>query len=260
MTKTLRVLWKYSTNSLQQVTTNKSIFLIFFVSKLIRYGMFIAFLYYLFNGVSTIGGFDRGQMLLFYLVFNVIDTAAQLLFREVYRFRPLIVTGGLDLILTKPLNPLIRVLLGGPDVIDMGMLLIIIAATAYVAQTYFHPNLIQIMLFIILVINSLIIAAAFHIVVLSLGILTSSVDHLIMIYRDLSSLMRIPVDIFVTPLRIVLTFVIPIGIMFTFPAKVLFGLLSWQNILLSFAFGIISMVLALRIWQNSLKQYQSASS
>lgn len=258
--KTLKVLWRYSTNSLQQVSTNKSIFLIFFISKLVRYGMFVIFLYYLFNGVSTIGGFDRGQMLLFYLVFNVIDTAAQLLFREVYRFRPLIVTGGLDLILTKPLNPLIRVLLGGPDVIDMGMLLIIICVTAYVSQMYFHPNLSQILLFTVLVINSLVIAAAFHILVLSLGIVTTSVDHLIMIYRDLTSLMRIPVDIFVTPLRLVLTFIIPIGIMFTFPAKVLFGLLSWQNIALSFVFGILSITVSLKIWSESLKQYQSASS
>jgi len=258
--KTLKIIWKYSLNSLQMVSTNKSIFLIFFVSKLVRYGTFLAFLYFLFNGVDSIGGFNRGQMLLFYLVFNVIDTTAQLLFREVYRFRPLIVTGGLDLILTKPINPLIRVLLGGPDLIDLGLLLIIVVATVYVTQLYFSPSFSEILLFILLIINSLVIAAAFHIVVLSLGILSTSVDHLIMIYRDLTSLMRIPVDIFASPLRIVLTFIIPIGIMFTFPAKVLFGLLNWQNVLVSFIFGALSFWVALNLWKNSLRQYQSASS
>ncbi len=250
----------FSRNALQQASTNRTIFLIFFISKLIRYGMFLSFLYFLFNGVNTIGGFNRGQMLLFYLVFNVIDTAAQLMFREVYRFRPLVVSGGLDLVLTKPFNPLMRVLFGGPDVIDLGMLAIIIAVTAYVANTYFHPNIFQVLLFIFMVVNSLIIAAAFHIAVLSLGILTTSVDHLIMIYRDLTSLMRIPVDIFVTPLRLLLTFVIPVGIMFTFPAKVLFGLINWPNILLSFMFGMISLFVALRFWSFALKGYQSASS
>ena len=45
------------------------------------------------------------QMLVFYLCFNIVDTIGQLLFREVYRFRSLIVTGGLDMVLVKPLNP-----------------------------------------------------------------------------------------------------------------------------------------------------------
>ncbi len=258
--RNLKVLFMFSKNALQQASTNRTIFVIFFVSKLIRYGMFLSFLYFLFNGVNSIGGFNRGQMLLFYLVFNVIDTAAQLMFREVYRFRPLIVSGGLDLVLTKPFNPLMRVLFGGPDIIDLGMLAIIIAITAYVANTYFHPNVLEVFLFIFMVINSLVIAAAFHIVVLSLGILTTSVDHLIMIYRDLTSLMRIPVDIFVTPLRLFLTFVIPVGIMFTFPAKVLFGFINWQNILLSFIFGMVSLFVALKSWNFALKGYQSASS
>ena len=258
--KTLRIIFRFSINSLQQALSNVPVFLLFFFSKLIRYGLFLFFLILLFNGVSTVVGYSREQMLIFYLIFNLIDTTAQLLFREVYRFRSLIVSGGFDAVLTKPFSPIIRSLLGGPDFIDFGVLIIIVVATIYIANTYIHPSWLQTVLFFAMVANSLLISTAFHILVLGIGIITFSVDHLVMIYRDLSALMRIPVDMFTNPVRSILTFVVPVGIMFTFPAKVLFGLLSWQMVILSFIFGGLSLYLSLKFWKYSLRQYQSASS
>ena len=258
--KTLKVILRYSANSLEQVLSNIPVFLLFFFSKLVRYGLFFFFLTLLFNGVTSVMGYSREQMLMFYLIFNLIDTTAQLMFREVYRFRPLIVSGGFDAVLTKPFSPIIRSLFGGPDFIDLGVLIVIIWTTIYVANTYIHPSWLQTILFLAMVINSLLLAAAFHILVLGIGIITFSVDHLVMIFRDLTALMRIPVDVFTNPLRSILTFVLPVGIMFTFPAKVLFGLLSWQLVILSFVFGSFSLYLSLKFWHYSLRQYQGASS
>lgn len=205
-------------------------------------------------------GYSRQQMLMFYLIYNLIDTTAQMMFREVYRFRPLIVFGGFDAVLTKPFSPIIRSLFGGPDFIDLGVLIIIVGTMIHVANTYIHPSWPQIILFSAMVINSLLISAALHILILGIGIITFSVDHLVMVYRDLTALMRIPVDMFTNPVRSILTFVVPVGIMFTFPAKVLFGLLSWQMVILSFIFGGLSLYLSLKFWHYSLRQYQSASS
>lgn len=258
--KELKVIIKYSNNSFQQTFSNLPIFSIFLISKIIRYFMFAFFLYSLFSGIAVLGGYTRPQILIFYLIFNLIDTTSQLLFREVYRFRALVVSGGLDLVLAKPMNPLIRCLLGGPDFIDTGMLILIVVACVYVTLTSIHPSLQSVLLFIAMLANALLISAAFHISVLALGIITFSVDHLIMIYRDLAALARIPIDLITNPLRTILTFVIPIGIMFTFPAKVLFGLLTWQTTLVSLIFGITSFYLSLRLWKYSLRQYQSAGS
>ncbi len=239
---------------------NLPMVMIFFVSKLLRYGLFLVFLFLLMNGVKNLGGYTREQIIIFYLIFNIIDTLGQLLFREVYYFRPLVISGNFDMVLTKPFNPLIRVLLGGPDLMDTGVFVILIGMLVYTLSNFVRLDSFLIFYFVLMIINSLLITTAFHISVLAIGILTLSVDHLIMIYRDLSSLMRIPVDIFTNPLRTLLTFIIPIGIMFTFPAKVLFGLLSWQLILISFLFGVVSLFLSLKFWNYSLRQYQSASS
>jgi ABC-2 type transport system permease protein len=111
-----------------------------------------------------------------------------------------------------------------------------------------------------LVINSLMISTAFHVVVLALGVMTTSVDNLIMVYRDLTSLVRVPVDFYTQPLRGIITFVIPLGVMFTFPAKALLGLLSTQTIIISFMCGSIALFLSVKFWNYSLKHYQSAGS
>ena len=258
--KSLRIILIYYTNALQKQLVNLPIVTMFILSKLIRYGMFLVFLFLLMSGVKNIGGYSREQMVIFYLAFNIIDTTSQLLFREVYFFRPLIISGNFDMVLTKPFNPLIRVLLGGPDFIDAGILIILIGTLVFFMRNLAGLNGSALFYFCLMILNSLLIAAALHIVVLGIGILTLSVDHLVMIYRDITSLVRIPVDLFTNPLRSIITFVIPVGIMFTFPVKSLLGLLSWEMMVVSFAIGIGGLFLAFRFWKYSLTQYQSASS
>ncbi|MEK7163911.1 MAG: ABC-2 family transporter protein [Patescibacteria group bacterium] len=258
--KEIKLIYRYFSNSLQQAIFNIPIFSIFLVSKVIRVALFAVFIYFMLSGLSNIGGYSRDQMIIFYLIFNLIDTSAQLLFREVYRFRPLLISGGFDMVLVKPFNPLIRVMVGGPDFIDFAMLIILLSTISYYIVFVTKIEILSFIPFLLLIVNSLIIAAAFHIFVLAIGILTLSVDHLVMIYRDLTALARIPIDVYTQPVRSLLTFIIPIGIMFTFPAKALFGLLNWQLILTSFVFGLVSLFLSLKFWNYSLKYYQSASS
>lgn len=258
--KELKILARYTTNSFQLVFTGTGIFIFFLISKLLRIGLFLGFLTFLLKGTNGVGGFNPAQMIFFYLSFNLIDTLAQLLFREVYRFRALVISGGLDQILVKPVHPLIRVLLGGPDVIDLAMMVLLTGFTVWYAQSNFHPGLQQWLLYILLAINGIIISAAFHITVLGLGVITTSVDHLVMIYRDLTSLMRIPVDLYIEPVRTLLTFLIPLGIMLTFPPKALLNLLSWQMVLLALLISSLAFFLAMKFWNYSLRHYQSASS
>jgi ABC-2 type transport system permease protein len=257
--KELRIIKIYFSNSLQQNLSNMIVFWMFFMSKLIRYGLFLFFIFLMTSQMKFLGGYSPLQMLVFYLCFNIVDTIGQLLFREVYRFRSLVVTGGLDMVLVKPLNPLIRVLVGGPDFIDLGVLLIILVVFG-VTLLLLQPSMIMLLGFVVLLVNSLLISGAFHILVLSLGVLTTSVDHLIMVYRDMTGLVRVPVDFYTQPLRFLITFIIPLGIMYTFPAQALMGFLSIKTIILSLVGGSLSLFLSIKFWNYSLKHYQSASS
>lgn len=239
--------------------SNKGAFFIFLTGKVIRFFFFVMFLLFFVQGVGGVVGYDTQQMLFIFLTFNLIDVIGQFLFREVYRFRPLLVSGDFDLILAKPTNALFRVLMGGTDVIDLVTIPPLLLAIVFVGARL-NPTPTDIALYILLVINGLIIATAFHIAVIAMGILTMEIDHSIMIFRDMLNLGRFPVEIYRQPLRAVLTFLIPVGIMITLPSRAFMGLASPVGVAASFIVAALSMFVALKFWNRALKSYTSASS
>ncbi len=248
-----------SRNSFLAVFNQRIALSIFLIGKLLRFFFFFAFIIFLLKGTKSLAGYNLNQTLLFFLTFNLIDTVSQFLFREVYRFRPLIVSGGFDLVLSKPVNALFRSLMGGADVIDLITIIPLTIATFYVASLL-NPSVLHTTFYILLLLNGLIIASAFHIFVLGLGIVTLEIDHTIMIYRDLSALGRFPIDIYKEPLRGIITFLIPIGVMVSFPAKAIMGLMSPAGVVWSLVFGVLILLLSFRFWNFALKKYTSASS
>lgn len=258
--RTLRILWIYTINSFQEQLANKTTAVLFLFAKILRIGLFVIFLTFLFQGTKTILGYTKEQMIFFYLSFHLIDTLGQVLFREVYRFRRLVVSGDLDLVLLKPMSPLVRLMFGGPDLLDFIIFIFMSAVVGWYGMSFISQNPIFWLLYLGLVLNGVVITAAFYIFVLGLGIISTSVDHLVMIYRDMTAMMRVPVDIYIEPLRSMLTFVIPLGVMITFPAKALMGFLSPGLFGLALLCSAIFIYLSFRFWKYSIKQYQSASS
>ena len=255
------VLWtKLTVNSFLISLTSRLSALLFLIGKLLRFAFFGVFLIVLFSKTQFIANYTLLQGLFFFLTFNLIDTATQLFFREVYRFRQLVVSGDFDLVLVKPMNPLFRALAGGADPLDLLMLIPYVWALLYVGSKIGQVTLLHIGAYVILLINGFLIATGFHILVLALAIVTTEIDHAIMIYRDVTSMGRLPIDIYREPLKSLLTFVIPVGVMMTFPAKALFGLLSPSFIAISLMVGGLFFLFSIRIWKYALTKYASASS
>lgn len=254
-----KIWWMMSRNAFLVTASKKRVIFIFLFTKILRFVFFFGFLYYLLQSTRTLAGYTQLQAIFFFLTFNVVDVIPQFLFREVYRFRPQIISGDFDLALVKPVNALFRVLMGGADIIDLILLVPLIIITFYVGSLL-GPTGAQVLLYFILILNALIIATAFHIAVLSLGIITFEIDHTILIYRDLTNLGRLPIDIYRQPLQGFLTYLVPVGMMITFPAKALMGLLSPWSALASLFFALIAIILSLRFWKFALKKYSSASS
>lgn len=258
MKKYLKVWLMMSKNSFLAVLSNKTVFLIFFFGKIMRFSFFALFLVFLVHGVDKVAGYGINEIIFFFLTFNLVDIIAQFLFREVYRFRQKVVSGDLDLILVNPLNSLFRVLMGGADFIDMIMIPPLLYAIFYFGIKL-SPSPVQVFYYFLLIVNGLLIATAFHIAVVSMAILTLEIDHSIMIYRDLTNLARFPVDIYKEPLRGILTYLVPIGLMITIPAKAMMGLISPIGVVGSLVLGGVLFFLSTKFWNFSLKHYASAS-
>lgn len=233
---------------------------IFLIGKILRFVFFFLFILVLFSKTKVVAGYSLWQMIFFYLTFNLVDTLPQFFLRDVYRFRQQIVNGYFDHTLLKPMSPLFKSLFGGSDIFDFFIMIFLIILLSIGAQHIGLISPINVALYILLIANAFLIALSFHIFVVSVGILTTEVDNAIMLYRDLTQMGRFPIDIYKEPLRSILTFVIPIGIMMTVPAKVMLGLFTWQIIIVSFAFGGILFCISIRLWNYALKYYSSASS
>ena len=248
-----------SKNSFLVVLAQKKVLVVFLLGKILRFIFFMTFLYFLVSGANSLMGYSVNQTIFFFLTFMVIDTTAQFFYREVYRFRSLVVSGDFDLVLTKPFSSLFRVLMGGADVIDLITIPPLYAVTFYYGSLL-TPSAPQVYLYITLLISGFLITTSFHILVLAIGIITLEVDHTMMIYRDISSMARFPVDIYKQPLRGVLTYLLPIGVMITLPAKALMGYVTPFGIFISISFGALSLYLAISFWNLALQKYSSASS
>lgn len=259
ITRYFRIWWLMSKNAFLAVLAQRAGLTIFLIGKILRFAFFFGFIFFLLRGTDKLAGYNLNQTLLFFLTFSLIDTVSQFLFREVYRFRPQVVSGSFDLVLAKPVNALFRSLMGGADIVDLLTIPPLIFAVVWVGSLL-HPNLLLITYYLLLILNGLLISAAFHIIVLAFGIITLEVDHTIMIYRDISNLARFPIDIYREPIRGFLTFAIPVGVMLAFPAKAMLGLISPAGVAWSIVLGGGVFWGAIKFWNFALKKYTSASS
>ena len=254
----LKIFLLYSKFALKTTFQTRVGIIFLLLGKTIRFLFFFFLVIFIFDRVKIIKGYTINQAIIFYLTFNLIDTVSQIFFREVYRFRYYVVSGSFNMTLVKPHHPFLRILIGGVDYLDVIMLVPYILLTFYfllISSTIYDLG--SIILYFLLIINGLIIATAFHIAVLAFGIITTETDNTIMIYRDLTSLGRFPLDIYQNPLRDIFTFIIPVGVMISFPAQALFNLLSGAKIIYAFVLSASLFLLSLRFWQFGLRKYQS---
>lgn len=251
---------RFAINGFQTQLALPGALFIFLLAKILRFLVFTFFIIILFDQTKALAGYSLDQTIFFFLSFNLIDLTTQLLFREVYRFRQAVVLGTFDFYLIKPVSPLFRSLMGGPDIIDFITLIPLIFVIIVFMNRLQIIDFFSILIYLTLLILGFIIALSFHILVLSLAVITTEIDHAIMMYRDIIGMGRFPIDIYKEPLRGFLTFIIPVGIMMSFPAKAVLGLLSPGLIIYAFIFALIGLFLSLKVWNFSLKQYSSASS
>lgn len=257
----LKIWLMFAANEVQLQFSTKVSAALFFVGKTFRFGAFLAMLIILQQSATSLGGYTFDQVIIFFFSFNFVDLLSQMFFRGVYMFSSKVRTGEFDYYLARPVNTLFRSLASNPDFNDV---LIFIPLSAfflwYLTHLQIYPSPLQFFLFIVLILNGLLIAMAFHILVLCLGLLTTEVDNTIMMYRGISEMGRFPIEVYREPFRWIVTFIIPIGIMMGFPARVLLGEPPAKVLLVGFGISLTIVFLALSLWRASLKRYTSASS
>lgn len=264
----IALLRKYSTvwsifakNAVQETFVNRTSNILFMIGKTIRLIFSLLLLFLIRDTITEFAGYTADQLIVFFLTYQIIDLVTQVLYRGVYIFGNMVRSGDFDFLLTKPVNPLFTALVGKPDINDCIFLFPNLIIVGYILSNLeLGITLWSSFLFVILLCNAFLIATALHILVLVVGILTTEVDGVIWIYRDLSHMGRFPVSIYMQPLRFILFFLIPIGTMITIPTEVFLGIQPTYNLFLAFSIGIGSFFISLKAWNWALKKYTSTGS
>lgn len=261
MNKYLVVWYMLAGNALQVSFVNRWTNLIFIVGKITRFATILLLLWLIKDQVDTIASYSSAQLLVFFLTYQIIDAVGQILYRGVYEFGHQVKSGSFDLILTKPVNCLFLSLIGKPDINDALLFLPLIGVSALVMhQAGITLSLSALGWIILLSINSFLLITALHIWVLTVGILTTEVDGIVWFMRDALRMGQLPISVYQEPIRTLLFFLIPIGLMVTIPAEVIASAPPSYTIGFTCAIGVCFFLLSLTAWNWSVKRYTSASS
>lgn len=232
----------------------------FLLGKMMRLMFFFAFVLAVFSHVESVAGYSLVETALFFLTFNLVDMAAQILFRGVYGARRTVAEGDFDFYLIQPCSPLFRMVCSTVDFLDLLTIVPVIVMTGMVFARLPPLPGTAYALYGLLLVNAVVLIFAVHVGVAALAVRTQELESAIWIYRDIMFMGKFPVDIYAPAVRWALTFGVPIAVMTTFPAKALLGLLSTAWVLYALALSAVAVTASLWFWRDSLDRYTSSSS
>jgi ABC-2 type transport system permease protein len=122
------------------------------------------------------------------------------------------------------------------------------------------PTLPDVGLAALLLLAALVTLYSMWILVVCASFWVVKMDNLAFLLGSIFDAARWPLDLFRGTWRIVFTFIIPLGLMTTYPARALLGSLSAETALFALAGAALFAVCARTIWTRALSRYTSASS
>ena len=216
----------------------------------------------IFNNTETIGGWGFGELIALLGVFRLVNTMMfALIWPNTEKFNQSIRDGSMDYTILQPVNSMFLVTFSRITVwrawdLFLAIALIVIGINSSGDTT----TPLQILSFIVLTVSGAIVIYSLWIVLISLTFWFTKFDNNVTILHALMDAGRYPVTVYPVWLRIIVTFVIPIAVATTVPLQGLRGDLDVLRMLMFLGIGMISFLIASRVWKAGLKQYSGASS
>jgi len=216
----------------------------------------------IFNNTTTIGGWGLPELVALLGVFRLVNTMMiALIWPNTEKFNQSIRDGSMDYTILQPVNSMFLVTFSRITVWrvwDLMLAAVLIAVGINMSGDLITP--LQILTFILLAISGVIVIYSLWIVLIALTFWFTKFDNNVTIMQALLDSGRYPVSVYPVWLRIIVTYIIPIAVATTIPLQALRGDLNLTNIITFAGIGIISLVVATRVWKSGLKRYSGASS
>ncbi|TVY01853.1 ABC transporter permease [Paenibacillus cremeus] len=252
----------YLKNYMKTRLTYRSDFWIEILSDLLFNGLNLFFILVVFQHTSAIGNWNEQQILFIYGYF-MVAYGLFITFFNLWGFSErYIVKGEMDRILTRPAYNLIQLMLENMDPSSLFSALVgfLIMAASWsqlgLSLMWYDP-----LVFLLLVLGSIMIYGGVYIFFTSLSFFSDAPTGILALLWNLQNYGRYPVTIYNRILNLMLTWVLPFGFVGFYPASYFLDRANWGSFaLLTPAVGLVSLTLALMVWNYGVKRYRGAGS
>lgn len=262
MKKYFKIFWQFAKISLMNQMAYRPSFFLAVIGKTARVALLLVFFKVIYLNVKNVAGWNFNEILIVFTAYLTIEFITSITFRRnlFYQLPWLIRRGDLDFILTKPINPLFYNSFRIVDMFDLTSFVPIFFLWGYIILHAEAASIFNIFLFVLLLANALIFVFSLTITIASIAFWTFTGVGPGRLFEQVLNISRYPTNIFGKSWKIILSYVVPVSLIATFPVESLLGMLSWQNIIFSLVFTAVLLFISLKIWNLSLRRYSSASS
>jgi ABC-2 type transport system permease protein len=222
----------------------------------------LVFIEVVFGQIGAVRGWTRDQMWVLYGTYVILESLCYgLLGPNMWRFPDTIRTGGLDLVLTKPVDAQFFVSTRYLDlnaVLNSAMGLALI--TIGLSRIGDWPTPFEWLSWLLLTMCGFIMAYSIWFASVTIAIWAVKLEGIAVIFDPMMQLARFPIDIYPKRALTFLTIGLPVAFLTTYPAQALLGRGNASQVFGGLALALVFCVLSACFFRFALRFYGSASS
>ena len=217
----------------------------------------------IYSQVDSIGGWDRGQMIIFVGTFSMINALNMLIyFFGVVDIPGKIKRGDLDQYLTKPINPLLRLTFENVNVGSIPLVVLSVLIMCYgVAVSGIQVSFAVGLGYAVLVLLMTLLWYDMELIFRTIPFFLISANGIMRLEEQMLELnFKVPGIFYKGVVKLIFYFILPYGIMSTVPTQWITNSIRIQEVCIAGFTVMLFTVFALWFWKFGLKHYKSASS
>ena len=217
----------------------------------------------IYSQIETIGGWTRGQMIIFIGTFSMINALNMVIFFfGLVDLPDRIRRGDLDQYLTKPVNPLLRLTFENFNVGSIPLVALSALLIGYgVSVSGVELPLLRGIAYVFFVLLMTLLWYDMELILRTIPFFVFSATGVTRIEGEILNLcMKVPGILYKGALKIVFYFILPYGIMSTIPTQLITGSITGRGLGISACTVAVFTAFALWFWKSGLRHYKSGSS
>ncbi len=216
----------------------------------------------IFSNTVSLGGWGRGELIALLGVLMMVNTfMSALIWPNTEKFNASVRDGSLDYMLLQPVNSMFLVSFSRITVwrlVDLILAIALITVGVNMAGEVTTP--LNILMFTVLTISGSMVIYSLWIVLIAFTFWFTKFDNNVTILQALTDTGRYPVSVYPWWLRVIVTYIVPIGLATTVPVQALRGELTGWNVLVFIGVSVVAFFIASQVWKVGVKKYSGASS